>query len=115
MFKKILDNNFFNREIVILFLLYLGLIIGFILGENSTGGAILDYLNQKKVSEQFSLNFFNTLNQYDNFATRHSPILIIILGIFEKFNIPDHIIRLIHLHFCLLLPFFFYFCLEIKF
>ena len=115
MFKNLLHNNFFNKEIVILFLLYLSLIIGFIFGENSTGGALLDYTNQKKVSEQFSLNFFDTLSQYDKFATRHSPLLIIILGVFEKFNFPDHLIRLLHLHFCLLLPFFFYKCLEIKF
>jgi len=115
MFKKLLHNNFFNKEIVILFILYLSLIISFIYGENSTGGALLDYMNQKKASEQFSLNFFDTLNQYDNFSTRHSPILIIILGFFEKFNFSDYIIRLIYLHFCLLLPFFFYECLKIKF
>ena len=115
MFKKILHNNFFKKEIVILFFFYLTLIVSFIFGENSTGGALLDYRNQKEVSEQFSLNFFNTLNEYDNFGTRHSPVLIIILGLFEKLDFSDYIIRLIHLHFCLLLPFFFYKCLEIRF
>ena len=99
MFKKILHNNFFKKEIVILFFFYLTLIVSFIFGENSTGGALLDYRNQKEVSEQFSLNFFNTLNEYDNFGTRHSPVLIIILGLFEKLDFSDYIIRLIHLHF----------------
>ena len=115
MFKKLLHNNFFNKEIVILFIFYLSLIASFIIGENSTGGAIIDYNNQKKISEQFSFNFFNTLYEYDNLNTRHSPILIIILGFFEKLNFSDNLIRLIYLHVCLLLPLFFYKCLNIRF
>ena len=114
MFKKLLHYKLFQKEIVILFFLYISLIISFILGENSTGAAFLDYVNQKKISEQFSLNFFQTLNQYDSFSTRHSPLLIIILSFFEKLDFQDTSIRLIHLHFCLLLPFFFYKCLKIK-
>lgn len=115
MFKKMLHRNFLNKQIVILFFLYLSLIISFVLGENSTGGAIIDYINQKKISEYFSLNFSDTLNQYDNFTTRHSPILIMILGVFEKLNFSDSFIRFLHLNYCLLLPFFFYKCLEVKF
>ncbi len=115
MFKKLLHYKLFKKEIVILFLFYISLIISFIFGENSTGAAYLDYVNQKRISEQFSINFFQTLNQYDNFSTRHSPILIIILSFFEKLDFQDYFIRLIHLHFCLLLPFFFYKCLKVKY
>ena len=60
MFKKILNNNFFDKEIVFLFVLYLSLLIGFFLNENSTGGAINDYLNQKEISKLFALNFKET-------------------------------------------------------
>ena len=115
MFKKILHNKFLKKEIVLLFILYLTLLISFQIGENSTGGAILDYFSQKKISEQFSVNFIYTLLNYDGFSSRHSPILIIFLSFFEKFNIPDFLIRIIHLHICLLLPFVFYKCLEVKF
>ena len=115
MFKKILHNNFLKKEIVLLFFLYVTLLISFQFGENSTGGAVLDYFNQKKISERFSLDFINTLLNYDDFSTRHSPILIIVLSFFEKFYISDFLIRIIHLHICLLLPFFLFKCLEIKF
>ena len=110
-----LINNFFTKEVVFFSLLYGSLIASFFLGENSTGGAVLDYLNQKKISTNFALNFKKTLLDYDQFTTRHSPILIIILSFFEKYNFSDFSIRIIHLHFCLLLPIFFYKCLEIKF
>ena len=52
---------------------------------------------------------------FDNERTRHSPVLISILSIFEKFTINDEITRLISLHFLLLIIYFFYRCLKLKF
>ena len=112
---KNLNNNFFNKEIFILFFLYLTLLISFILGENSTGGAINDYIRQKVIVNNFSDNFYKSLINYEQFTTRHSPVLISFLSIFEKMGINDSIVRLIHLHLCLLLPLFFFKCLDIKF
>ena len=109
------DNNFFNKEIVFFLILYLSLLVSFIFGENSTGGAILDYLNQKQISINFALDFKKTLINYDQLSTRHSPILIIFLSYFEKISFSDFAIRLIHLHICLLFPIIFYKCLDIKF
>ena len=43
MFKDLLHNKFLKKEIAILFFFYLTLILSFVLGENSIGGAILDY------------------------------------------------------------------------
>ena len=104
--KYNLDINNFKKEIVFFFVLYSSLIISFILGENSTGGAIIDYNNQKLITSKFNENFLNTLVNYDNFSTRHSPVLIIFLSFFEKINLSDEIIRLIYLHICLFLPLF---------
>ena len=59
--------------------------------------------------------FFQTFYEYDNFSTRHSPILIIFLSFFEKINLPDFVIRLIHLHICLFLPLIFFKSLKLKF
>ena len=84
--------------------LYFSLIISLILGENSTGGAIVDYTNQKKISEDFSESFFKTFFGYDQYSTRHSPVLIIFLSFFEKLNLNDIFIRFIHLNLCLILP-----------
>jgi len=68
--KKIYINDYFKFYLV----LYLSIIIGFILSENSTGGAIIDYLNQKKAVKDFSDDFLNTLLNYDKYSTRHSPV-----------------------------------------
>ena len=58
--KYNLDNNYFKKEIVFFFVLYSSLIISFILGENSTGGAIIDYNNQKSITAKFNQDFLNT-------------------------------------------------------
>ena len=113
--SSILNNNAYLKETIFFLFLYLTLIISFILGENSTGGAIQDYINQKNASQGFASEFLKTLNEYDTFETRHSPVLIIFLSLFEKINLPDTLIRLIHLHLCLFLPFIFFKCLTIKF
>jgi hypothetical protein len=105
--------NFFDKYLILI--LYFSLIIGFFLNENTLGGSISDYINQKTISKKFSENFTNTLLNYDKEPHRHSPLLIIILAIFEKFNINDVIIRLINLHFLLLIIYFFKKCLEVKF
>ena len=69
MLIKIFNNNNFelNKEILFLFTLYISLLIGFYFGENSTGGAILDYNNQKIISTKFLLNFKETFYNFDNF------------------------------------------------
>lgn len=115
MLKDLLHNKFFKKEIAILIVFYLTLIFSFVLGENSTGGAVLDYENQKKIVERFSLNFSETFLSYDNYSTRHSPILLIFLSFFEKINFSDFSIRLVHLHYSLLLPFVFFKCLKVRF
>ena len=109
------NNLSLNKEILFLIFLYISLIISFFVGENSTGGAIIDYTNQKFISLDFASNFTDTLFNYDNYSTRHSPILIIFLSIFEKVNLDDFVIRLIHLHLGLLLPYYFFKILEIRF
>ena len=106
--KYNLNNNFSYKEIVFFSILYLSLITGFFLSENSTGGAISDYYNQKNISIHFSNNFLDSLLNYDKYSSRHSPVLIIFLSFLEKINLDDNFIRLIHLHICLLLPYIFY-------
>ncbi len=106
--KYNLNNNFSYKEIVFFSILYLSLITGFFLSENSTGGAITDYYNQKNISIHFSNNFLDSLLNYDEYSSRHSPVLIILLSFLEKINLDDNFIRLLHLHICLLLPYIFY-------
>ena len=104
-----------EKKLFVYLFLYFTLIAGFIFDENSTGGAILDYENQKLAVAAFADKFIITLLNYDQFATRHSPVLIIFLSFLEKLNFDDNFIRLIHMHVCLLLPFLFYKILVKKF
>ena len=110
------NNNLqLNKEILFLFSLYISLLISFYFGENSTGGAILDYNNQKIISSKFLLNFEETFYNFDKFSTRHSPVLIILLSFLEMFFSNDMVIRFIHLHICIILPFLFFKVLCVKF
>ena len=96
-------------------LLYLSLIVGFAFNENLTGGARNDYLAHKDIILKFSMNFLETLLHFDKENTRHSPFLLIILSFFVKIGLSDFFIRIINLHFLLLIIIFFYKCLKIKF
>ena len=115
MSKFFINNNFLKKEIVFFLILYFTLLLGFIFDENSTGGAIIDYLNQKKISQDFAKAFGQTLLNYDSYTTRHSPVLIIFLSFFEKLNLNDYLIRFIHLNLMLCLPILFYLCLKLKY
>ena len=110
--KKNLINNIYSSYYFIL-ILYISLIVGFALNENSTGGAYIDYLGQKKISISFANNFLETFLNFEQEQTRHSPILIMFFSIFEKIKLNDLLIRLINLHLCLFLPIIFYKCLKL--
>ena len=113
--KRYLFDNFSLFTFISIIILYSSLLIGFYYNENSTGGAFIDYYAHKQISISFSNDFLNTLLNFDETKTRHSPILLILLSFFEKFQVNDLLIRFINLHFCLILPVIFYRCLKIKF
>ena len=104
-----------KRSINLIFILYSFLILGFFFNSDPNGGAFGDYQNHLRVINDFKSDFINTFFNYDKYATRHSPVLYIIISFFYKLNIPDQLIRIASIHFCLLLPFIFYKCLLIKF
>jgi len=113
--NKIVKNLYNNYNQWIIFGFYLLLILGFFLNLDPNSGAYLDYQIHKKISQDFSLNFFSTLINYDQESTRHSPVLLIVFSFFEKLNFQDVYIRIIGLHFCLFLPFIFYKIINLKF
>ena len=113
MINKLNLNNVVNKHSVILFIiLYSSLILGFIFNEDSNGGAYLDYINQDIIVNKFNENFIDSFLNYDDFTTRHSPVLITLLSLLKKINIDQDIIRIIYLHLCLILPITFYLILE---
>ena len=101
--------------IFLLIFLYISVLLGFILSENSSGGAFLDYVNQKQITGFFANNFLFTFLNYDDYTTRHSPVLLIALSFFERVQLDDYLIRLIYFHICLILPISFFYILKLKF
>ncbi len=96
-------------------ILFSTIIVGFILNEDSLGGAKNDFYSQLErtfyLKEDLLYHFFN----YDDLENRHSPIFLvfssIILSSFENVDF----LRVIHLFIPILIYFFFYKCLKIRF
>ena len=108
-------NRIEYQIIFLLIFLYISVLLGFILSENSSGGAFLDYVNQKEITGFFANNFLFTFLNYDDYTTRHSPVLLIALSFFERVQLDDYLIRLIYFHICLILPISFFYILKLKF
>ena len=51
------DINNIYKYLTFFILLYISIIISLVYGEDSTSEAFLDYINQKKISQDFAINF----------------------------------------------------------
>ena len=101
--------------IIIFALLYLSLIIGFLFGENSSGGAFTDFGLRTSIINQFIADFKFAFFNYDTLGDRHSPILPIIIYYLLQLGLELSEIRFLHLHLLPLIIFFSYKCLITKF
>jgi hypothetical protein len=107
-----------NLEIFLLFtyfyiFLYL---LGFYFNEDFTLGSKTDYLSFRSNIFLSENDFVHSLLNFDKLSGGH-PLLIyqILLLLLEKLPFSENFTRLIFLHFSLLLPFFLYLCLKIKY
>jgi len=105
------NRNFF--ALYIFLLLYLSLIIGFYFGEDALGGALGDYHSSFFVSTEFNDNFIITFLNYNELGHRHSPVFYFFRS--SLFFLNENIQKLFFLHLFLLIPFYFYKTLKIKF
>lgn len=102
--------------IYLFIILYFSLIVGFFLDENLNFGSYNDWIGTNYNAIQlFANNFKDTLLNYDTIGHRHSPIYPIFLSFFYKLGFSENIIRFINLNLAILLIYFFFKCLEIKF
>ena len=101
-----------NKLIYISIFCYLSLILGFILNEDSAGGALYDYNFHLGVREFFLQDTFNAVKNFSDLKSYHSPIFYIFLKYLlftgETFG------RLIFMHISILIPIIFYFTLKKK-
>jgi len=108
--------NINSRNIYITYLfLYFSLLLGFYFNEDFGLGYITDYSVLKLYVPLFEKNFVKTLLNFDTLGTSHSPIYYIFVLFLEKISFNETFSRLINLHVSLLIPYFFYLCLKIKY
>ena len=102
--KTAITNTF------VFIVLYLSVIIGFILNEDSAGGAIQDYSFHLGVREFFLNDTLYGLKNYLETKAVHSPIFIIFLK--YLLFLGEDLGRLVFLNFCVLIVFLFFICLK---
>ena len=105
--------NINSRNIFIIYLfLYISLLLGFYFNEDFALGYKIDYLNYRDLL--FEKDFLHSFLNFD-FVGVPVPIYIVLLSFLEKISSNQIFIRLVVLHFSLLIPFFLYLCLKIKY
>ena len=110
--------NINSRNISIIYLLlYFSLLLGFYFNEDFAGGYVEDYFLHKRMASYFDANFVEAFLNYDKFVDKipHSPIFITLFLVLQKITFNEVFAKLINLHFSLLIPYFFYLCLKIKY
>ena len=110
-------NFFKTSNVVLIFItLYISLIVGFFFDENLNLGAKPDwYFGDIPVLEALSKDLKKTLINYDIYSHRHSPVYLIFLSFLKNIGLDFDLIRFIHLNISILLIYFFYRILLLKF
>jgi len=105
--------NINSRNVYAIYIfLYFSLLVGFYFGEDFVLGYKSDYSNYKNIV--FKKDFLHSFLNY-KFTGLPVPIYLVLLSFLEKISFNEIFTRLIFLHFSLLIPFFLYLCLKIKY
>ena len=110
------NQNFKFNNLYLFILFYISLVIGFYLGEDLNFGARGDwYGTDFLVIKGLSSDLKNTLLNYESYGHRHSPVYLIFLSLIKNFGLSYDVLRFVHLNLSILLIYFFYKCLVLKF
>tara|TARA_Y100000768_G_scaffold154156_1_gene115170 strand:+ start:53 stop:1321 length:1269 start_codon:yes stop_codon:yes gene_type:complete len=106
-----------NYHVTTFILLYFSIILGFILGENTTLGPKNDFFHTLKQVEFFEQDFKFTFFNYDKleYPTRISPVFILTIFTLKKIFINLDLVRFILLNIILLNQILFYQSLKLIF
>jgi len=105
-----INRNFFYIYLI----LYLSFLVGFYLNEDFAGGALVDYMHHIRVMNIMQKDIIGTFLNYEEVAFPHSPVYILyFLFLNNTFGIIGA--KLINMHLILLIPFFIYLTLNLKF
>ena len=106
-----------NKIFYIYLFLYLSMYLGFFYDEDFAFGTIRDYLIHVDAANLMKQDILRTILNYDNIeggAIPHSPIYILYFMYIQNF-FSESMSRLINMHFILLMPYFVYLSLKLKF
>ena len=114
MIVKNQNLKFNNLYLFILF--YISLVVGFYLGEDLNFGTTEDWFRTDfPVIKDLSSDLKNTLLNYESYGHRHSPVYLIFLSLLKNLGLSYDALRFVHLNLSILLIYFFYKCLVLKF
>jgi len=106
-----------NKIFYIYLFSYLSLYLGFFYDEDFAFGTIKDYIVHTHASSLMELDIIGTFLKYDSLeggVIPHSPIYILYFMFIQNL-FGDVMSRLINMHFILLIPYFAYLSLKLKF
>ena len=112
--SKINFIKLYSFQTVISLGIILSYFFGLFLNENSSGGALPDFKIHLQTTTYLKEGLDSFFSNYKNFGNTHSPIYIIFL---DFINLDNNLLqtRFIYSIICILLPFYFYKCLTLKF
>ena len=96
-------------------IIYSSIIVGFILNEDSLGGAKNDFYSQLERTLYLKEDLFYYFFNYDDLENRHSPIFLVFSSLILNFFGSVEFLRALHLFLPIIIYFFFYHCLKIRF
>ena len=107
----------FNKKITIYLIFSLTLFLGFFFEENSSGGAKMDHEYLLPFIKNFTFDFSSGLKTFLNNSASliHSPIFYMLMSLFLKIFGDLSILKAMYLIVSLILPYFFFKILKIKF
>lgn len=107
----------FNKKITIYLIFSLTLFLGFFFEENTSGGAKMDHEYLLPFIKNFTFDFSSGLKTFLNNSASliHSPIFYMLMSLFLKIFGDLSILKAMYLIVSLILPYFFFKILKIKF
>lgn len=103
-----------KKKIFYLFL-YITLVIGFLLNEDTIGGSKYDWQIISNVIESFTLDPIKTFKNYYDFSISHYPYYYIFVSQIYKISNSILLTKILILHLNLILPFIFFLIIKIKY
>jgi len=105
---------YFNKKYFLYLAFSFSLFVGFLINENSSGGAKLDYEYLFPFTENFKYDFLNAIDIFakESGTLIHSPVFYILIGKAQNFFFNSNYLKIIYILISCGLPYIFYLVLK---